>query len=308
MIKYIVKRLFYGVITLWVIITLTFLLMHSIPGSPFSSDELDKMSPAVVENLEKNFGLDKPLHEQYLMYLKNLAKGELGVSISYSPKTVSEVISRGLPISFSLGISSVIFSIIIGIVLGVFAALRQGKWQDNFVKVLTALGITIPGFVLATMLIYIFGVKLRMLPFIGLKEPSNYILPVMAMSGGSIAYLARLTRSSLLDVIRQDYVRTAKAKGLGRIFVIYRRALKNALLPVVTYIGPLVSSSLIGSFVIEKIFAIPGIGREMVDAIGNRDFMMILGLTFFYSAILVITFIVVDITYAFIDPRIKLES
>lgn len=308
MIKYFLKRVLIGLVTLWVIITITFALVHAIPGGPFDMSELEKLDENVKKNLEQSFGLDKPYDEQYTIYFKNLLKGELGVSIMYSPRTVKEIIKRELPVTARLGGISIIFSCLVGTLWGITAALKQGKWQDNTMRVLTAIGSTIPGFVLATLLIYVFAVKLRWVSPMGLKNIKSYILPALAMSFGSIAYLSRLTRSSLLDVVRQDYVRTAKAKGLTETTVTYKHALKNALLPVVTYVGPLVSSMLIGSFVIEKIFAIPGIGREMVLSIGNRDYMMVLGLTVFYSTILVMTFILVDLTYALIDPRIKFDE
>lgn len=308
MLKFLVRRILYGLISLYVIVSLTFFLMHSIPGGPFDLDAMENTNPYYKKQLEERFGLDRPIQEQYIVYLKNLARGELGISIAYSPRDVASIIKMRLPVSFKLGIVSVAFSIVIGSLLGIIAALKQGKWPDYTLKSMTAVGITIPGFVLATMLIYFFGVRHQLLPFTGLRTPQNYILPVFALSLGPIAYLTRLMRSSLLDVVRQDYIRTSKAKGLSGAVVIYKHALKNALLPVVTFIGPLVTGSLVGSFVIERIFVIPGIGREMVLAIGNRDYTMILGLTFFYSLILITTFIIVDILYALIDPRINYDD
>ena len=204
--------------------------------------------------------------------------------------------------------TSISITIVLGILFGIIAALKQGKWQDQVSKVITTLGITIPSFVMCTLLIYVFAVKLRILPTMGFDGPKNLILPATALSFGSIATLSRLTRSSLLDVVRQDYVRTAKAKGLKNSVVIFKHALKNSLLPVVTYLGPLVTSLLTGSFVVEKIFAIPGIGREMVSAIGDRDYTMILGLTAIFSIIMIASFLIVDIMYALIDPRVKLDS
>lgn len=308
MIKYIIKRLVFGAMTFLIIITLTFGLMHSIPGGPFDGDTLTTMPKEVQKNLLEKFGLDKPLSEQYVIYMKNLAHGEMGVSVSYSPRTVESIIKRQVPVSATLGVTSLIITAVFGVLWGIIAALKQGKWQDNLMKILTTLGITIPGFVMCTLLIYVFAVKLRWLPAMGFESPKNLILPAIALSFGSIAYLSRLTRSSLLDVVRQDYVRTAKAKGITHNKVIFKHALKNGMLPVVTYLGPLVGTLLMGSFIVEKIFAIPGIGREMVAAISNRDYMMILGLTAFYSLVMIITYLVVDITYAFIDPRVKLEG
>ncbi|HPE68953.1 MAG TPA: ABC transporter permease [Thermotogota bacterium] len=306
MMFYIVRRVLFGLLTLWVVMTITFFLMHAIPGGPFDMDSMDVQSPSYRRIMEERFGLNKSIFEQYLMYLGNLARGELGLSISYYPRTVNQIIAQGFPVSARLGGIAILLSIVAGIVWGVVAGLRQGRWQDNLMKVLTALGITIPGFVLATLLIYSFAVELRWLPPMGLRSWKHYILPAVALSFGPVAYLARLTRSSLLDVIRQDYMKTARAKGLSRRKVIYKHALKNSMLPIVTYIAPLIAGLMTGSFVIEKVFAIPGMGREMVLAIGNRDYMMILGLTFFFSALIVFTYIITDVLYAFLDPRIKL--
>lgn len=308
MLKYIIKRLVYGFLTFLIIMTLTFFLMHSIPGGPFDGDSLTKLPPEVQANLMEKFGLDKPLGEQYLVYMNNLFHGELGISISYSPRSVKSIITSEIPVTATLAFTSVSVTIVIGVLYGIVAALKQGKWQDQLAKVITTLGITIPSFVMCTLLIYVFAVKLRVLPTMGFEGPKNLILPATALSFGSIATLSRLTRSSLLDVVRQDYIRTAKAKGLKNSVVIFKHALKNSLLPVVTYLGPLVTALLTGSFVVEKIFAIPGIGREMVSAIGDRDYTMILGLTAIFSIIMITSYLVVDIMYALIDPRVKLDS
>jgi oligopeptide transport system permease protein len=306
MLRYIIKRVLFGLLTLLVVITITFFLMHAVPGGPFDQDTLEARGAGWKRVMQERFGLDKSLSEQYLIYLGNLLKGELGLSTTYYPRTVSQIITLGLPTSAKLGAVAIIISIVFGIVWGVISGLKQGKWQDNTMRVLTAIGITIPGFVLATLLIYLFAVRLRWLPTMGLRSWRHYVMPAVALSFGPIAYLARLTRSSLLDVIRQDYIKTAKAKGLPRSSVIYKHALKNSMLPIVTYVAPLIAGMLTGSFIIERIFAIPGLGREMVLAIGNRDYMMIMGLTVFYSAIIVFTFIITDVLYAVLDPRIKL--
>jgi oligopeptide transport system permease protein len=307
MFLYILRRIFWGVVTLWVIVTLTFMLMHSVPGGPFDSASFQQANETVRANQIAKFGLDRPFHEQYVIYLKNLLKGDLGVSITYTPRTVNMIIARGFPVSAKLGLISIAISVTIGIVTGIWAALKRSKWQDNFVKVMTTIGITIPSFVLATLLIYLFAVKLRWLPSYGFRSLRHAILPAFALSFGSIAFLARLTRSSMLDVIRQDYIRTARAKGLSRNKVIYKHALKNALLPIITFLGPMVAALLTGSFIIEKIFSVPGMGGEMVSAIGNRDYMMILGLTTFFSIILITTYIIVDIIYVLLDPRVKFD-
>lgn len=305
MTNYILKRLVSSLVTLWVVITVTFFMIHALPGGPFDGEKA--LPPQVKANMEAKFGLDKPLSKQYTMFLNNLVvHRDLGPSIKYEGRTVNDIIDYSFPASAKLGIVSVIVAVVIGAYLGIVAALNQGKWQDRLTMVIATLGITVPSFVLATSLIYLFAVKLGWLPAVGFDGPLNYIMPVIALSGYSISYVARLTRSSLLDVIRQDYVRTAKAKGLSKNVVIYKHALRNALIPIVTYIGPLTAGILTGSFVVEKIFAIPGLGREFVTSIYNRDYMVIMGLTIFNSALLVAANFLVDILYAAIDPRVKL--
>lgn len=303
--NYIVKRIFASFITLWIVATATFFLMHAMPGGPFDGEK--KLPDQVKANLETKFGLDKPIMQQYGIYLKNLLKGDLGPSIKYEGRTVNEIIKYSFPASAKIGSVAILFSLAVGIYMGIIAALNQGKWQDNLCMVIATLGVTVPSFVLATFLILIFSVKLKLLPPVGFDGPLNYIMPAIALGGYSLSFIARLTRSSLLDVIRQDYIRTAIAKGLSKKTVIFKHALRNALIPIVTYMGPLIAGILTGSFVVEKIFGIPGLGREFVQNITNRDYMAIMGVTVFYSAFLVICNLVVDILYAFIDPRIKLE-
>lgn len=306
MINYILKRLMASIVTLWVVVTVTFFLIHALPGGPFDGEKA--LPPQVKANMEAKFGLDKPLSKQYTMFLNNLLHGDLGPSIKYEGRTVNDIIGYSFPASAKLGLVSVTFSVLVGVYLGIIAALNQGKWQDRLTMVIATLGVTVPSFVLATSLIFLFAVKLRWLPAVGFDGPLNYFMPVLALGGYSVSFVARLTRSSLLDVVRQDYVRTAKAKGLSSKVVIYKHALRNALIPIVTYIGPLTAGILTGSFVIEKIFAIPGLGREFVTSIGNRDYMVIMGLTVFDSAILIAANFLVDLLYGVIDPRVKLEG
>ncbi|MDP4176870.1 MAG: ABC transporter permease [Bacillota bacterium] len=306
MLKYIFKRIFSSVITIWVVVTLTFFLMHAIPGSPFTGER--KLPASVIVNLQKKWGLDKPVSQQYLSYLKNLINGDLGESTRYEGRTVNEIIEKSFPVSARLGLVSVCFSLAAGIYLGVVSALHHGKWQDQVCKIITTLGVCVPSFVLGTFLSYTFSVKFNIFPSIGIDKPTGYILPMISLSGFSMAFIARLTRSSLLDVLKQDYMRTAKAKGLPKNVIIYKHALKNALIPVITYTGPLIAGILTGSFVVEQIFGIPGLGKEFVTSIGNRDVTLIVGVTVFYGTFLVICNLIVDILYALIDPRIKLES
>lgn len=304
--KYILKRLASTIITLWVVITITFFLMRLMPGGPFDGEK--KMPHQIKANLEQKFGMNKPVFEQYVIYLKNLSKGDLGPSMRYEGRTVNDIIVDFFPTSARVGIASVIFSLVIGVYMGVTAALHQGKWQDSLTMVIATLGITIPGFVIATLLIYFFALRLGLFNAIGLSSLKDYILPAIALGGGSLAFIARLSRSSLLDVIRQDYITVAKAKGMGRRVVIYKHALRNSLIPIVTYVGPLIAGVLTGSFVIEGLFGIPGLGREFVTSIGNRDYTTLLGVVAFYSTFLIMCNFLVDILYAVIDPRIKIQG
>ncbi|EYE87824.1 peptide ABC transporter permease [Fervidicella metallireducens AeB] len=306
MLNYILKRIFASIITLWVVVTVTFFLMRAIPGGPFDGEKA--LPPQVKANLEAKFGLDKPVSEQYAMYMKNLLKGQLGPSMKYEGRTVNDVISYSFPATAKLGLVAVSFSVVLGILFGIAAALNQGKWQDSASLVVSTIGVTVPSYVLSTFLIYIFAVKLGVLPAIGFDGPEYYIMPAIAIGLHSLAVVTRLTRSSILDVIRQDYIRTAKAKGMSRQVVIYKHALRNALIPVVTYLGPLIAGVLTGSFVVESIFSIPGLGREFVTSISNRDYTTTLGVTVFYSSLLIGMNFLVDLLYAVIDPRIKLEG
>lgn len=305
MFKYILKRLLATVITLWAVITITFAMMHALPGNPFLSEKA--LSPTVLHNMEAKYGLDKPLIVQYGRYFGNLLHFDFGLSTKYEGRSVLDMINYSFPASAKIGGLAVLIAIILGIYLGTVSALHQGKWQDGLVMVLATLGITVPSFVLAILMIYLFAVKLSWLPATGFDGPSNYVMPVIALSASSTAYIARLTRSSLLDVIRQDYIRTAKAKGLSENVVTFKHALRNSLIPVITYVGPLIAAILTGSFVIETIFGIPGLGREFVTSISNRDTTMIVGVTVFYSTFLILCNLTVDILYVIIDPRIKLD-
>lgn len=304
--KYILKRLIYSVITIWIVISITFLLMHLIPGGPF--DDEKKLPPQIKANLEEKFGLDKPLSTQYTAYLDDVIHGDLGPSMRYEGKTVNEVIFQSFPVSAKVGLLAIIFALIFGLLMGIIAALHQGKWHDSLAMLISTIGVTVPNFVMATFFIYFFAVKLGWFPAVGLDSPSSYVLPSIALGAYSMSFIARLSRSSLLEVIRQDYIKVAKAKGLSQNRIIYKHALKNSLIPIVTYIGPLFAGILTGSFVVESLFGIPGLGRDFVQSIYNRDYTTILGITIFYSAFLILCNLIVDILYVIIDPRIKLES
>jgi oligopeptide transport system permease protein len=226
----------------------------------------------------------------------------------YEGTTVNDIIKKFFPVSARLGLASVIFSLIFGVLLGILSALKENKWQDRAAMVVSTIGVTVPSFVMATLLTYIFAIQLKLFPAIGLKTASSYVLPTIALGGYSMAFVSRLSRSSLVEVLRQDFIRVAKAKGLPQRVVIVKHALRNSLIPIITYVGPLLASVLTGSFVVESIFGIPGLGREFVTSINNRDYTLIMGLTIFYCAFLVICNLVVDILYGFVDPRIKIQD
>ena len=306
MAKYILKRIATRIITLWAVITITFFMLRLLPGGPFTGER--NIPEAIMQNLEVKYGLDKPLFEQYGLYLKNLLQGDLGESMKYAGKEVSEIISYSFPSSAKLGVVVISIALIFGITLGIIAALKYNSWPDSLCMVLATLGVTIPSFVLATVLMYIFGVKYKLLPVTGLNSPVSYILPALALGGYSIAFISRLTRSKLLETLNSDYIRTARAKGVSGFKVIVKHALRNTLIPIITYLGPLIAGILTGSFVVEKIFAIPGLGREFVNTISNRDYTVIMGVTVFYSSILIICNLLVDLLYGIIDPRIKLDD
>ncbi|MGL4402500.1 MAG: ABC transporter permease [Fusobacteriaceae bacterium] len=308
MLHYIIKRIVAGILSLFTLITITFFLMHSVPGGPFSPAEERNMPQVIIERLEEKYGLDKPIHEQYLKYLKGIARGDLGISFKQEDTSVNEMISRGFPVSAKVGIIAVIFSILIGVPLGVISAIKRGKWQDWTSMIMATVGIAIPNFVIAVLLMFFFSIKLRWFPVYGLNSIKSYILPVLGLTLGPISYIARLMRSSMLEVMRQDYIRTARAKGVHEFFVIMKHALRNSIIPVITYVVPLVAALLTGSFVIERLFAIPGIGREFVTGINDRDYSIIIGLTIFFGGIIIVTNILVDLLYAVIDPRIKIDE
>lgn len=303
---YIIKRLLISIMTLFVIFTITFFLMHLIPGGPFSGEKA--LPPAVMHNLEVKFGLNKSLPVQYVTYLKNALTGNLGVSTKLQGSTVTGVILTAFPVSMRLGLVAVAFAMIIGIILGIVAAFHNGRAQDKTVMVIATIGTSVPSFVIATVCMILFGVTFTVLPTYGLDTPASYILPAFALSFFPLSFVSRLIRSSLLEVISQDYIKTARAKGLKESTVIFKHAMRNAILPVVTYLGPLMAGVLTGSFVIEKIFTIPGLGKYFVDSITGRDYPLILGTTIFYAAFLIGMNFIVDILYTIIDPRIKMKS
>jgi len=305
MIGYVLKRIATMFATLFVVVLLTFMLMHSIPGGPFTAER--ELPEAVERALVQKYHLDEPLYKQFFDYVKGLLVFDLGPSFKHEGRSVNEFISEGFPLSARLGLISIVFTLFLALPLGSISAIKNGKWQDIAIMVLATLGITIPSFVIATALMYVFSFKLGWLPVFGVSSVKGYVLPVIALSGYSLAFITRLMRSSLLEVMGQDYIRTARAKGLSESAIVMKHAMRNALIPVVTILGPTLASLLTGSFVIEKIFALPGMGIHFVTSIANRDYTAIMGITIFYATILVAMVFIVDVFYVMIDPRIKLE-
>ncbi|MGI6017995.1 MAG: ABC transporter permease [Marvinbryantia sp.] len=303
--KYIVKRLTLAVATVFVVATLTFFLMNMVPGGPFMSEKA--VSPKAQAALEAKYGLDKPLPQQYVTYMKGILHGDFGDSLKQRGRTVSSLIVTKFPVSARLGGIAVLTAFCIGVPLGCISALNRGKIGDSVISVIATCGIAVPSFVVCTVLMYLFGVKLKWLPTLGLSSWKHYIMPVAALAFYPTAYITRLMRSSMLDVMGQDYMRTAKAKGVNQFFILFKHALRNAILPVVTYLGPLLAYTVSGSFIVEKIFNIPGLGGEFISSITNRDYTVIMGTTIFLATLMVFMNVIVDIVYKLVDPRIKLK-
>jgi oligopeptide transport system permease protein len=307
MLKYILKRLAYMAATLWVVITITFFLMHAIPGDPLSS--LARELPAQTKaNYYAKYGLDKSLGEQYIIYMKNLLHGDLGESLKYPGRKVSDEIIKYAPVTARLGLQAVGIGFVLGSILGMAAAFRRGRWPDRLITSVSLLGVSVPSFVLAALLQYTFAVKNSWLPATGWGSFAFTILPSIALSTSVLAVFARISRASTLDVIGQDYIMTARAKGSDGISFVWRHVTRNAVLPSVTLLGPQIAGIITGSFVIENIFAIPGIGSNFVTSVFNRDYTMIMGMTVFYAVVYMAALLVVDIAYAAVDPRIRLHG
>ena len=304
MLNYLIKRIGNSIIVLWVVMTVTFLLMHAIPGGPFTAEK--SLPPAVKANIEARYKLNDPLLTQYKDYLANVIRGDLGPSFKYVGRSVNDIIAESFPVSLELGLESIFLALLVGVPAGVLAAYRRSRWPDRAVNLLTTLGVAVPSFVLSALLVELFAMRLGWLPAAMWNSWASRILPSVALAAMPMAFITRLTRSSMLDALGQDYIKTAKAKGLSTGAVLFRHALPNALIPVVTYLGPMAAGILTGSFVIETIFAIPGLGSYFVTSIYNRDYTVILGITLFYSAIVIFMNMLVDLIYPLLDPRIKL--
>lgn len=305
MLKYILKKLLMMLLTLWIIITLTFVLMVSVPGSPFNEGNSNEI---VQQNLEQHYNLDQPVHMQYLLYLKSIITLEFGPSIKQPNQTVNDLLGRGFPISAELGLVTILVAVLSGVTLGILAALRHNRIIDYAAMGIAVLGISIPNFILATLLIQQLAVNWGIFPVATWQSPLHMVLPVLALATGPMAIIARLTRSTMLEVLTQDYIKMARAKGLAPWKIIVKHALRNALMPVITIMGTLLAGIMTGSFVIEQIFAIPGMGKYFVESINHRDYPVIMGTTVFYSAFLIIMLFLVDIAYGILDPRIKVTK
>jgi oligopeptide transport system permease protein len=303
--SYFLKKVLFSFLTLLIVVTLVFFMLRKIPGGPFSREK--PLPEATRERLEEAYGLNEPLFKQYLIYMGNLFTGDLGPSFRKPAYTVNELLATGIPQTAKVGGLAVVFIITLGIPLGVISALKSNSSIDYGVMILATIGITVPSFVIGSLFILL-AQNVEWIPVGGLSTPISYVGPVVALSGYSLAFVTRLTRSSMLEVLRQDYIRTARANGLSEFKVIFKHALKNSLIPVVTYVGPMIAAIMTGSFVVERIFVINGIGKYFTESITARDYTLVIGVTLFYAIFYIFMVLLVDIAYSFIDPRIRLSK
>ena len=304
--KYFLKRIFFMIITLWLIATITFFLMQLLPGTPYTNQE--KLSPETIAMLNKQSGLDKPVIVQYGIYLKNLVTGDFGISFQFKNQPVAKLLAGRIGPSLQLGGQAIIFGTLVGILLGIIAAMRQNTWVDTLATLLAILGRSIPNFVFAVLLQYIFAMKLRILPIAMWNGFAYTILPTIALAMSPMADSARFIRTEMVEVLHSDYVELAKAKGLSRWQVAFRHGLRNSLIPLITLLGPLAVGLMTGSLVVENIFAIPGIGEQFVKSIMTNDYPTIMAVTILYSTMLVVVILIVDLLYGLIDPRIRVSG
>jgi len=303
MLRYAVKRILLAIVTVFIIAAITFFAMNAIPGGPFSGEKAK--DAAVQAQLEKRFNLDKPVGEQFLLYLKNIAHGDFGISLK-TGRDISETIFSCFAISAKLGGYAAILAIVLGLVLGSVAAIFRNKWPDRAIIFVTTLFVSVPSFILATLLLLIFALTLKWVGVWSVND-QNLILPIISLAMYPMSYITRLTKSSMLDVLGQDYIRTARAKGVRQSMVLFKHALRNALIPVITYVGPMVAGILTGSMVVETVFTIGGLGTQFVKSINNQDYPLIMGTTIFLAVLMVIATLVSDLLYKLVDPRIKLD-
>lgn len=312
MIKYIIKRLLYAFLTLLVLVALTFFMMRLLPGDPFIGEKA--ITETTKAALNAKYGLDKPVLTQFIMYMGNVFKGDLGISMHYNNRPITEIIAQAFPYSFDLGIRSLIFATIMGVFLGIVAAVKRGTFWDTASMLVAIIGVSVPSFIVGSLLQYVLGLKLyqwtgnHIFPITGWNTFASKILPAFALSFSSMATISRLMRTSMLDVLGQDYIKTAKSKGLSQKKIIWKHAVRNAIMPVITVLGPIAAAVLTGAFIVENIFSIPGMGKFFVLSIKVQDYTLISGITMFYGAFLVIANLIVDLAYGFIDPRVKLAK
>lgn len=303
MLRYVLKRIGLALLTVFLICVITFFLMNAIPGGPFNREKA--LSEATIAALNARYNLDKPLTTQFFLYMKNLLKGDFGVSLK-NGREITEIIGESFPISCRLGLSAVIVALILGTIFGSLAALMRNKWPDRVIIFFSTLFTAVPSFVLATLLLLVFSIKLGWIPVWSATE-THYLLPVIALCAYPMAYTTRLAKTSMLDALSQDYIRTAKAKGVMKWKVIFKHALRNSLLPVITYAGPEIAYIITGSMVVETVFTVGGIGSKFVSAISNRDYTMIMATTIFLATLMVVANLICDLMYKLVDPRIKYD-
>ncbi len=305
MLRFVLRRLLEMIPVLWVIVTATFFMIRFVPGGPFTAEKA--VTPEVLRNLEAHYGLDKPLHRQYLDYLGNLLQGDLGPSFKYANRTVNEIIADKLPTSLELGLLALAVALTVGLTLGVLAAIRRNTWLDYLCSSVAMTGISVPTFVLGPLLVLFFAIYLGWFNASGWYGPADRVLPAATLGCVYAAYVARLTRGGMLEVLGQDFIRTARAKGASETRVVFRHALRGGLLPVVSFLGPAIAGILTGSFVIETIFQIPGLGREFVNSAFNRDYTLVLGTVILYATLIIVLNLVVDVVQVWLNPKLKFE-
>lgn len=303
MTRYIIKRILLAVVTVFLICAITFFAMHAVPGGPFNKEKA--LSPATVAALNERYNLDKPVWEQFLLYMKGLLHGDFGVSLK-NGRNITDIIKESFPISAKLGLSAITIALISGTIFGSLAALMRNKWPDRLIVFFSTLFTAVPSFVLATLLLLVFCIKLGWVDVWAVNN-TNYILPILALSAYPMAYTTRLAKTSMLDALSQDYIRTAKAKGVSKWKIIFKHALRNSLIPVITYAGPQIAYIITGSMVVETIFTVGGIGSKFVSSITNRDYTMIMATTVFLATLMVIANLICDLLYKVVDPRIKYD-
>ena len=305
MLRFIVRRLLQVIPVLFVIITATFFMVRFVPGGPFTAEKA--IPPEILKNLEAHYGLDQPLWRQYLSYLGKIAHGDFGPSFKYSNRTVNEIIADKLPVSLELGLLALLVALLVGLPLGVLAAVRRNSWLDYFASSIGMLGISVPTFVLGPLLVLFFAIHLGWVNASGWYGPSDRVLPALTLGFVYAAYIMRLTRGGMLEVLNQDYIRTARAKGASELRIVLRHALRGGLLPVVAFLSPAIAGILTGSFVIETIFQIPGLGREFVNSAFNRDYTLVLGTVILYASLIVLLNLAADVAQVWLNPKLKFE-